>query len=223
MTENTLNKHVVTSQKYPIRFSFFKAFTGEMEYDKKLKEDVRKWSTMILIPKKDTATITKLKKLINAVAVEKWGASIPKNLKISFRDGDKETNEGGVPDGTEAGAEPYSGNHFMTVRSGDKPGVVDENREEILSAGHIVSGDYGCVSLDCYAWDNKNGKGISFGLVNVQLLSKGEPLGNPRIAPDKDFTPIAQAEGNSDVKEGAAPKSGRGIFDDNDENNNIPF
>ena len=211
MTENTLNKHIVTDKNYPIRFSFFKAFSGEEEYDKTKKADVRKWSTMILIPKEDKSTISRFKKLINAIALDKWGKDVPKNLKISFRDGDKDTHEGGVPDGTDPGAEPYGGNYFMTVKSDSKPGIVDADRVEVLDAGLIVSGDYGCVSLGGYAWDNKNGKGISFGLVNIQFIKKGEPLGNPRVAPEQDFTPIADAEGNE--VEDDAPKSG-GIFDD---------
>ncbi len=211
MTENTLNKHIVTNPDFPVRFSFFKALRGEMEYDKKKKEDVRKFSTMILIPKEDKATVAKFKKLVNAVAREKWGENLPATLKIPFRDGDKETLEGGVPDGTKAGAEPYGGHHFMTIRSDDKPRVVDEYREDILDAGKIVSGDYGCASMDCYAWDNQHGKGISFGLVNIQFLAKGEPLGNTRAAPEDDFVPISKAEGN---EEGEKPKAGKGVFDD---------
>ncbi len=211
MTESTLNKHIVTNPDFPVRFSFFKAIRGEMEFDKKKKEDVRKFSTMILIPKKDKDTITKFKKMVNAVAREKWGETIPENLKVSFRDGDKETLDGGVPDGTKAGAEPYADHHFMTIRSDDKPKVVDEYREAILDAGHIVSGDYGCASMNCYAWDNKNGKGISFGLVNIQFLKKGEPLGNTRSTPEDDFVPISKAKGNDSGEE---PKPGRGVFDD---------
>lgn len=213
MTESTLNKRIVTDKNFPVRFSFFKGFTGEMEYDKKKETEIRKWSSMILFPKKDTGTIDKIKKLINAMALEKWGNNIPKNLKVSFRDGDKATVEGGVPDGTEAGAEPYGGHYFMTIKSDRQPGIVGPDREPILDAGVIVSGDYGCISMNGYAWDNKNGKGISFGLGNIQFLKKGEPLGGAQIAPDKDFTPIAEAqgEGSDPVEPGNA--KGNGVFD----------
>jgi len=164
---------------------------------------------MILIPKTDEATITKFKTLINAVAREKWGENIPKTLKVSFRDGDIE-GKGGVPDGTEAGAAPYGGHYFMSVKSDRQPGVVDQNREPIIEANAIVSGDYGCVSVNCFHFDNEFGKGISFGLGNIQLVKKGESLGGAEIAADKEFTPIAQAEGAAP----AAPAgSGNGVFD----------
>ena len=165
---------------------------------------------MVLIPKEDKAKITEFKKLINAVATEKWGANIPKNLKVSFRDGDAETLEGGVPDGTEAGSAPYGDHYFVSARSDRQPGIVDADRNEIIDAGAIVSGDFGCVSLNCYAWDNKHGKGIAFGLGNIQFIRKGEPLGGVQIAPDKDFTPIAEAEGTDSAEAGS---SGNGVFD----------
>ena len=152
---------------------------------------------MVLIPKEDKKTVDRFKKLINAVAKEKWGDNLPKQLKISFRDGDKD-GKGGVPDGTEAGSEPYGGNFFLSARSNKKPGIVDADMQEVIDSGLIESGDYGCVSFNCFAFDNKHGKGVSFGLGNVQFIKKGERLGGGGVAPDKEFTPIAEAAGVSD-------------------------
>ncbi len=36
----------------------------------------------------------------------------------------------------------------------------------------IVSGDYGRVSLNAYAYDQAGNKGVSYGLNNIMLLSK---------------------------------------------------
>ena len=208
--EETLNKRIVTDSAYPVRFSYFKAISGEMVYNKKKKVEERIWSSMILIPKEDKATLNRFKDLVEAVAEAKWGRNIPKTLKVSFRDGDKE-GKGGVPDGTEAGSAPYGGHYFLSARSDRKPTSVDQDMQEIIDPSAIVSGDYGCVSLNCFHFDNEHGKGISFGLGNIQFIKKGEPLGGMQIAPDKEFTPISQAEGNDD---GEKPKAGKGIFDD---------
>jgi hypothetical protein len=203
----TLNKRIVTNPEFPVRFSYFKGITGKMEYNKKKKAEERIWSTMVLIPKEDTGTIERFKKLINAVAEEKWGTNIPKNMKISFRDGDKE-GKGGVPDGTEAGTEPYGGHYFVSVRSDRQPGVVDAQRQPIIDPAAIQSGDYGCISLNCFAFENEHGKGVSFGLGNIQFIKKGEALGGAAVAPDQEFQPIAAAQ------EGDAPaSSGKGAFD----------
>ena len=98
----------------------------------------------------------------------------------------------------------------MSARSNRKPGIVDAAREEVLDAALITSGDYGCVSLNCFAFDNKHGKGISFGLGNIQFIKKGDPLGGGGVAPDKEFTPIAEAAG---AVEGDGQAGDGGIFD----------
>ena len=210
MTEETLNKRIVTNPNFPVRFSYFKGIAGKMVYNEAKSKaagvavNERIWSTMILIPKRDEVTITKFKNVINAVAREKWGDNIPSNLKVSFRDGDK-AGKGGVPDGTEAGAEPYGGHYFMSVKSDRQPGVLDQNKEPIIDPTAIASGDYGCVSVNCFPFDNKFGKGISFGLGNIQLVKKGEPLGGAEVSADDEFKPISQAEGAQPVESAAKP------------------
>lgn len=204
-----INTRIVTDPAHPVRFSYFKAITGKMEYNKKKKEEERIWSTMTLIPKSDKGTIKRFKALIEDVAAEKWGENIPKTLKISFRDGDKE-GKGGVPEGTEAGTAPYGGNYFVSARSDRQPGVVDRDRQPILDASGVQSGDYGCISFNCYAWENEHGKGIAFGLGNIQFIKKGEALGGTQVAPDSEFTPIAEAQDEEETSE--APKKG-GVFD----------
>ena len=199
MSEDTLNSRIVTSSTHFVRFSYFKGITGEMVYSKKLKADRRVWSTMILIPKSDKVTVKKIKDVVNAVAKEKWGDNIPKTLKISFRDGDKE-GKNGLPEGTPVGTEPYTDHYFLSARSDRQPTVVDQQMQPILDPGAIVSGDYGIVSLNCFHFDNEHGKGISFGLGNIQLAKKGEPLGGKSVPPEEEFKPIAEAEGGSGEK-----------------------
>ncbi len=188
------NTRVVTNE---VRFSFFRGITGEEKVNTRTGESQLKYSTMILIPKKDTVTADRIKALITGAIQEKWAGKVPAGLKVSFRDGDKE-GKGGVPEGKSAGDEPYGGHYFMSVSSDRKPDVRDEAMQSILDPGAIVSGDYGRVGLNCYTWDNPNGKGVSFGLQTVQLLRKGDPLGSTVSAKD-DFTAVAPA---------AAPEAG---------------
>ena len=57
-----------------------------------------KYSCCLLIKKSDTAAIAKLKAAIEAVkkdprALARWGGSVPKNLKLPLRDGDKDLGQ----------------------------------------------------------------------------------------------------------------------------------
>ncbi len=51
----------------------------------------------------------------------------------------------------------------------DKPGAVDAHGHDILGSQDIVSGDYGRVSLNAYAYDQAGNKGVSYGLNNIIL------------------------------------------------------
>jgi len=142
------------------------------------------YSMMILIPKSDNQTIQKLQEGIKQALSEKFGNKIPARWRNPLRDGDIE-GDGGLPEGTPLGAEPYAGHYFMNVKSKTKPGVVDQNVEPIIDASEFVSGDYCRVSVKPYAYDAKGNKGVSFGLGNVQFVRKGEPLGSDVRAEDE--------------------------------------
>jgi hypothetical protein len=64
---------------------------------------------------------------------------------------------------------------------------VDANGQDLLGSNDIVSGDYGRVSLNAYAYSQAGNNGVSFGLNNVMLVSKGEPLGGARPSAAADF------------------------------------
>ena len=204
MSENngnneTLNTTIVTSTEFPVRLSYFKGITGEMVEDKKNPgQKKRVWSSLILLPKEDEKTVSKIKSVINAVAREKWGENIPKALKISFRDGDKE-GKGGLPEGVEVGTEPYAGHYFFNAKSERGVKVLDQKVQPILDPTKVKSGDYAVVSVNVYAWDNVNGKGISFSLGIVQLHHEGEELGGSSHS-TKDFAPIAGAAGTEETE-----------------------
>ncbi len=204
MNEESTSNYVTTG---PVRVSFFKAITGKDVKNDAGETTGKEWSTMILVPKTDTVTVDNIKATINRVAAEKWGANIPKGVKITFRDGDKD-GRGGVPDDVEAGAAPYGGHYFMNVKSDRRVKIYNSAAECIshdkdgnalpVPADLIVSGDYAHVYINCYAWGpGKFGSGVSWGLKSVQQYKKGEPLGEtdssspgfkPVGAPASDLT-----------------------------------
>lgn len=175
--------HVVTSLTNPVRLSYAFLFQPVKDDSGKLK-----YQTQIIISKNDTETLQKISAAMKIAADVQWNGEVPDGARIPLRDGDK-TGDGGVPKKYKAGEEPYGGNYFMNLKSDYAPEVVDQAMRKITDSGQIISGDYASVSMNCFAYDNDKGFGISFGLGNVQLVRKGEPLGS-RISADKEFSPI---------------------------------
>lgn len=148
-----------------------------------------KFSTVILVPKSDVATVNAIK-AAQKLALEngkssKFGGSIPKNWKNTFRDGDEEGDLEKNPE--------YAGHYFMTVSNRTKPGIVDANVRPILDQTEVYSGSYARVSITAFPFSASGSKGVSFGLNHVQKLADGEALGGITKAED-DFTAVAVAD-----------------------------
>jgi hypothetical protein len=140
------------------------------------------FSTQVLLPKSDTETVNALKAAAKEALVAKFGDKVPKNVRNPMRDGDTETKTDGSPLGKE-----YAGCYFFNTKSNNKPGAVDANGQDLIGASDIVSGDFGRVSLNAYAYSQAGNNGVSYGLNNVMLVSKGEPLGGARPSAASDF------------------------------------
>ena len=197
-------KHVTTTVGNPVRLSYAKLFVPEADDSGKLK-----YSTQILINKSDTETLTKIRTAMKMASDQRWGSAenVPQGARVPLRDGDA-SGLGGVPAKAVAGAAPYGGHFFMNLKSDYAPDVVDQAMIKITDSGQIVSGDYARVSMNCFAYDNKKGAGVSFGLANVQLVRKGEPLGD-KVSAEKEFESIptdADAVASGD-NSGQAPDS----------------
>jgi hypothetical protein len=140
--------------------------------------DDKKYSVSILIPKKDLETLAKIKKAVEAAKQEgkgKWNGKIPPVLKLPLRDGDAER-----PDD-----EAYEGMMFLNASSKNKPGVVDENTDPVMSKDDFYSGCFGRASVNFYAFNVSGNKGIAVGLNNLQKLEDGDRLsGGPSAADD---------------------------------------
>lgn len=145
-----------------------------------------KYSVTVLVPKSDSRTITALRAAIEAAtqaAVSKsWGGVRPPRVPDPIHDGD------GVrpSDGAAFGAE-CKGHWVFTASSRQQPGIVDANINPIIQPTEIYSGMYGRVSVDFYGYNQAGKRGIGCGLVNVQKLRDGEPLGATRASTQDDF------------------------------------
>lgn len=139
-----------------------------------------KYSVVLLIPKSDKKTLSKIDAAIKAAIEEgksKWGGKIPTNLKKPLRDGDEER-----PDNPE-----YEGCMFLSANSNRKPGIVDQNLDEIMDKDEFYSGCYGRASINFYVYNAGGSKGVAAGLNNLQKLEDGERLAGNATSAAEDF------------------------------------
>lgn len=143
-----------------------------------------KFSVSLIIPKSDTKTVAKIKAAIEAAYQEGQaklkgnGKSVPPLVAIKnpLRDGDIER-----PDDP-----AYANAYFINANSATAPGIVDADRNPVLTRSEVYSGVYGRASINLYAFNSNGNKGIACGLNNLQLIRAGEPLGGKASA-ESDF------------------------------------
>jgi len=143
-----------------------------------------KFSVSLIIPKSDTKTITRIKAAIEAAYHEGEsklkgnGKTVPPlaAIKTPLRDGDSER-----PDDP-----AYANAYFINANATTAPGIVDADRNPILTRSEVYSGVYGRASISFYAFNSNGNKGIACGLNNLQKVRDGEPLGS-KVSAESDF------------------------------------
>lgn len=144
-----------------------------------------KFSVSLIVPKSDTKTVAKIKAAIEAAyrdgesKLKGNGKSVPPltSIKTPLRDGDLER-----PDDP-----AYANAYFINANSATAPGIVDADRNIILTRSEVYSGVYGRASINFYAFNSNGNRGIACGLNNLQKMRDGEPLGGKSSAED-DFS-----------------------------------
>ena len=144
-----------------------------------------KYSVSLIIPKSDTKTLEKIKAALDAAYHEGEaklrgnGKSVPPmtSLKLPLRDGDTERHDD----------EAYRNSYFINANATNAPGIVDADRNEILTRSEVYSGVYGRASITFYAFNSNGNRGIACGLNNLQKIRDGEPLGG-RASAESDFS-----------------------------------
>ena len=138
--------------------------------------------------------LDKLKAACIEAASEKFGRDQkkwPKKFRMPFRDqGERgKTNDAGnvtLPKGYEAGAV------FLNLKSNQKPGVVDQQVQDIIDQSEFYAGCWAQATLNPYAYDTAGNFGVAFGLGNVQKVRDDDHFGN-RTKPQEDFAPITDS------------------------------
>lgn len=156
---------------------------------KSINGGAAKYSVSLIIPKSDTKTVAKIKAAIEAAYQEGQaklkgnGRSVPPlaAIKNPLRDGDVER-----PDDP-----AYANAYFINANSATAPGIVDADRNPVLTRSEVYSGVYGRASINFYAFNSNGNKGIACGLNNLQLIRAGEPLGGKASA-ESDFATDAE-------------------------------
>jgi hypothetical protein len=134
-----------------------------------------KYSTTILIPKTDTATMQRIYAAIAATVEKgvqtKWKGARPPQPKTPIWDGDG-VRQNGEPFGPEC-----RGHWVMTASSKQQQAIVAADMSPIIDQTRVYSGVYARVNLNFFPFDNSGNRGIGAGLGPVQILRDGEPLG----------------------------------------------
>lgn len=150
------------------------------------------YSVQLLIPKKDTKTITEINTAINNAISEgksklanKDGSINRKMLKLPLRDADEEGKTG-----------DYANMMFLNAKSKRRPQVVDRHKEGIFSTDEIYSGCFCNVVVNFYAFAMEGNKGIAVGLGNIQKTHDGEKLGFGGTSAEDDFDVLDSDDDN---------------------------
>lgn len=153
------------------------------------KDNDKKYSAMILIPKTDGETLLAIKEAIKTAYIE--GADKLKGkglaapalgaIKNPLHDGDDE----------HPGEELYAGMMFLNAGNRYPIKVKDLNNTVITDHAEIYSGVYVNASIEFYAYNKEGGKGISASLRAIRKLEDGEKLGGDgSSSADHDFDNI---------------------------------
>jgi hypothetical protein len=111
--------------------------------------------------------------------------------------------------------EPFvAGSTFITIKTKQAPGVVDERAKPIMNQMDFYAGCQARASFLCWAYDSMGNKGVTLLLNNVQKCGDGERLSGRQSA-EQEFEPIKGAKGK-----GGSSKGNETADDDDDD---IPF
>lgn len=166
------------------------------------------YSLILVFP--EGTDLAALKKACAAAAIKKFGdkekvkAMLQKGqLRMPWRDGADYADYG----------DPFvPGSTFITIKSNQAPGVVNEYAKPIMNHMDFYAGCMARASFLCWGYDSMGNKGVTLLLNNVQKMGDGERLSGRSRAED-EFEP---------VKKGPAP-SGKGAATDSFEEDDIPF
>lgn len=164
------------------------------------------FSLILVFP--EGTDLTELKKACARAAIKKFGdkekvkAMLAKGqLRMPWRDG---------ADYAEYGEPFVPGSTFITVKSKQAPGVVNERAKPVMNEMDVYAGCLGRASFLTWGYDSMGNKGVTLLLNNVQKTGDGVRLSGRQSA-ENEFEPVVGSKGG-----------GKGAAADLDEDD-IPF
>jgi hypothetical protein len=148
-------------------------------------EKGKQYSVVLVFPK--GTDLSKMKAAAQKAAQKMWGNKMPPKLKSPFRQGNTDK-----PD------DPLFKNAvFITARSKQQPGIVDQNVQPIVDQMDFYSGCKCRASVYATGYDQKGNKGVTFLLNNIQKVADGKRLSGRKTA-EEEFDDIGGDEGEDD-------------------------
>lgn len=154
-----------------VRFSYTNVWEPRTEVVIKDGKEITesKYSSAILIPKSDKATVALIEAATEAAKQigksKKWGGTIPGILKTPLRDGDLEKPEDEV----------YKGHYFLNASNVKKPVILGKDNEVLYDKDEFYSGVYGRAILTFFPFKSKS-NGVAVALEVCKKTHDGEPL-----------------------------------------------
>jgi hypothetical protein len=137
----------------------------------------------------DHPAVAELKKAMEQVGKEKWGAKWPAVKKeieakdrTALHDGDTKADYAGFP-----------GHLFVSARNKTRPLVIDRDKTPLTQAdGRPYAGCFVNASIELWCQDNNYGKRINASLRGVQFLRDGDAFAGGGAASDDEFDEIEE-------------------------------
>jgi len=152
--------------------------------------------TAVLLFDKDDETLPLLKKAMKAAADAFFGeGKVPAGIRNPLRDGNEKAQDYAF----------YADKIFISASrnaSQGAPGVVNQANQRITNADDIYSGCWVRADINCYGYNKKGNKGVTFGLNNIQKVGDDERFGGKRPA-ESVFAPVVDSS-NPFAKDEAA-------------------
>lgn len=159
--------------------------------------DKEKFSTSLIFDAEaqKTPEFKAITEEVRRLALEKFGVDqqqpdgtkkrvVPKGVRNPIRDGGEKVKDDGTP------MDGYGpGTIFISATSERAPGVIGGDMKPCDEKA-AYPGANARASVTIYHYERKDGRGVTFGLRNVQVMGGGEPFmggGDPT----KDFQPVA--------------------------------
>lgn len=120
-----------------------------------------------------------MKACVKDALEKRFGEGVPAKFYTPLKDGDVETNSDGDP--------AYPGCFYIQAKNKEKPGLVDADRDPIVTSNAVWSGCKGRLSVGFVAYDVAQKKGVTIYLNNVQLTDNSAPKMGGRKSAEEDF------------------------------------